>query len=405
MPPSGLFHKVERVQRLSASGPWVELGALGMTEMVRLGASAIALSPCLMESQFGRQKSSAGLRLGRRVAAHLHLVLAVGAASRWCCKLLYAVGLTLSGEGVALLPVYRHLISTKQLGREWIDSELLPACDELRRDRNGSSEALDGQALYCLFYEPSFLTRTSFERAMGLLGGQAYHTEDASQFFPVRSASHIDNTIRILDSLHMDGVVLRSSDPGIVDRAAAADAVPVINGGSLDDHPTQALADICTLHRELGGVDGTRIAILGRLEHRNVNALLLGLALYEDVRVTLIPFSGQVDPQVAAYCVDRDVELSIARGIEPVEEVDAIYLNAPKTVAHAQLLRARGALEVRIDEEFMARLKSHCVILDPMQRSGDFDIEVQDERLAFYRQAENALFVRMALLSDMLGTG
>ena len=83
------------------------------------------------------------------------------------------------------LPVYRHLISTKQFQREWIDSQLIPACNELRRDRNGSSEALGGRALYCLFYEPSFLTRTSFERAVGLLGDQAYHTEDASQFFQV----------------------------------------------------------------------------------------------------------------------------------------------------------------------------------------------------------------------------
>ena len=298
------------------------------------------------------------------------------------------------------MPVYRHLTSTKQLTRLWVESELLPLTEELR-NRRGPDQTLDGRALYCLFYEPSFLTRTSFERAMGLLGGQSYHTEDASQFFPVRSASHIDNIIRILAGLHMDAVVLRSSEAGVVDRAAAAEAVPVINGGSLDDHPTQALADICTLQRELGRVDGVELAVLGRLEHRNVSALLLGLAMYEDVTVKLVPFSGQVDPEVAAYCGDRGVEL-VTVGVEALEEVDAIYLNAPKTVAHAELLRARGALNVRIDEEFMSRLQPHCVILDPMQRSGDFTIEVQDDRLAFYRQAENALFVRMALLSHIL---
>ena len=51
----------------------------------------------------------------------------------------------------------------------------------------------------------------------------------------------------------------------------------------------------------------------------------------------------------------------------------------------------------------MSSLRPNCIILDPMQRSGDFAVEVQDQRLAFYRQAENALFVRMALLSHMLG--
>ena len=298
------------------------------------------------------------------------------------------------------MPVYRHLTSTKQLSRRWVESELFPLTEELR-ERRGSDQTLDGRSLYCLFYEPSFLTRTSFEMAIGLLGGQAYHTEDASQFFPMRSASHIDNIIRILASLHVDAVVLRSSEPGVVDRAAAAEAVPVVNGGSLDDHPTQALADVYTLQRELGRVDGVEIAILGRLEHRNVSALLMGLAMYDGVKVKLVALSGQVDPDVAAYCNDNGVELETA-GVEALEQVDAIYLNAPRTVAHAELLKARGALNVRIDQDFMSKLQPQCVILDPMQRSGDFAIETQDDRLAFYRQAENALFVRMALLRDML---
>ena len=83
-------------------------------------------------------------------------------------------------------------------------------------------------------------------------------------------------------------------------------------------------------------------------------------------------------------------------------EVDAIYLNAPRTVAHAHLLRSRGLSTLRLDEGFMEGLRPHCVVLDPMQRSGDFSVEVQDERLAFYRQSENALFVRMALLHRFL---
>ena len=147
------------------------------------------------------------------------------------------------------MPNHRHLTSTLQLDRTWIESELFPLCEELRQRKQPNS-ILNGSALYCLFYEPSFLTRTSFERAISLLGGTAYHTEDASQFFPVRTPNYIDNIINILASLHVDLVVLRSSDAGIMERAELTDAMPVISGGSLDDHPTQALADIYTLHRE-----------------------------------------------------------------------------------------------------------------------------------------------------------
>ena len=107
----------------------------------------------------------------------------------------------------------------------------------------GHAEDFSRKALYCLFYEPSFLTRTSFERAMSLLGGDVQFTEDASQFVPVRTVSYVEDTVRFLASLHFDGVVIRCSQPGVVSAAAEADVLPVINGGSDVDHPTQAKYD------------------------------------------------------------------------------------------------------------------------------------------------------------------
>ena len=302
------------------------------------------------------------------------------------------------------MPDYPHLTTTSQLDRSFIEARLFPLCETLRSG-NAADGRLSGLALYSLFYEPSLLTRTSFERAMGLLGGQIYHTEDASQFFPVSNASHIDNVIKILASMRIDVVVLRSSAPGVVERAEFADSLTVINGGSSDDHPTQALADLYTLQRELGGIDGMNVAVVGRLEHRNVNALLRGLALFDDISVTLIASSGGVDPDVLNYCRQRGMCVSVEDDLDTLQAADAIYLNAPRTVAHARLLRSRGALSLRIDGDFMAKLKPHCIILDPMQRSGDFAVEVEDDRLAFYRQSENALVMRMAILANMFDRG
>ena len=300
------------------------------------------------------------------------------------------------------MPDFPHLTATSQLDREFIETRLFRLSDTLR-DGEVANRRLSGLALYSLFYEPSLLTRTSFERAMGLLGGQVYQTEDASQFYPVSNASHIDNVINILASLRIDVVVLRSSAPGVVERAEFADAVTVINGGSADDHPTQALADLYTLQRELGGIDGVHVAVVGRLEHRNVNALLRGLALFENVRVSLIPVSGGVDPEVLSHCRQQGMCIDTEGDASALRTADAIYLNAPRTLAHVQLLRSRGAFNLRIDSDFMASLKPHCIIMDPMQRSGDFAVEVEDERLAFYRQSENALAMRMAILADIFG--
>ena len=288
------------------------------------------------------------------------------------------------------------------MDRAWIEGELFPLCDRLRQD-GALDQVLTGRSLYCLFYEPSFLTRTSFERAMGLLGGQAYHTEDASQFFPVTTPNYIDNIVNLLSSLHIDVAVVRSSDTGVVERAAEADTVPVINGGSRDDHPTQALTDVYTLNRELGRVDGLTLGIVGRLEHRNVSALLRALAVFKGVRVIVVPFSGQVDPDVQAFCEERGTAFATGESVDALTEADAIYLNGPRTLAHVQLLKSRNSFNLRIDEQFLSRLQAHCVVLDPMQRSGDFVVSTEDKRLSYYRQAENSLFVRMGVLTQMLG--
>ncbi|MBI4199630.1 MAG: hypothetical protein HY535_04055 [Chloroflexi bacterium] len=300
----------------------------------------------------------------------------------------------------AIVPL-RHIVRTREIDREWIEGELFPLCDRLRR-RVRLGEPLKGRSLFCLFYEPSLLTRTSFERAMGLLGGHVQHTEDASQFFPVRAPTYIENTVRLLASLHFDAIVLRSGQAGVVERAAAADAVPVINGGSTDDHPTQALLDLYTLRQELGRLDGITVGVVGRTEHRNVNALLFGLAAFREVQVVLVPVSGQVQEDVVAYVSSKGVGVRVEKDLRALEGVDAVYLNSPNTAAHAELLRSHNLMNLKIDEQFLARLKPTCPILDPMQRTGDFLVETGDPRLAYYRQAENGLYIRMALLSLML---
>ena len=298
------------------------------------------------------------------------------------------------------MPSVRHLTDTASLTREWIEQELFPLCEGLRSD-GAESSAMRGRALYCLFYEPSLLTRTSFERAASLLGGVALHTEDASQFFPVHSPRFIDDITSILASLKIDIVVIRTGDPYVIQRAATVNSVSIVNGGSPDDHPTQALADLYTIHRERGAIDGAKIAVVGRLEHRNVSALLRGLAMFDDVEVLLVPFSGGIPGEIIDYCTARGVRFQTAEGVDSLSDEDAVYLNGPRTIAHMQLLRARNRGHLVIDGPFMDSLKPSCIIMDPMQRSGDFMIEVDDPRLAFYRQAENALYARMGVLAHI----
>ncbi len=296
---------------------------------------------------------------------------------------------------------YTHLIKTENFSRDWLEGKLFPLCEDFHQF-SSTSEMFHGKSLYSLFYEPSLLTRTSFERAINLLGGQAYHTEDASQFFPVSSPSFIDNVLNIIASMHIDVVVLRNSDEGVTERAMLTNSVHVINGGSRDDHPTQALADLYTIDRHLGSIDDIKVAIIGRLEHRNVNALLKGLALFKGIHVDLVPLSGQVSPEVMEYCVKKGVSFNVRKDMEVPDNVNVVYLNAPRTLSHAQLLRNRNSLNVKIDAHFMENLPEESIVMDPMQRSEDFPVEVDDDRLVFYKQSENGLVVRMATLYELL---
>ena len=296
-----------------------------------------------------------------------------------------------------------HLIRTKDLERQWIEGELFPLCDRIR-DGASVGQTLQGRSMYCLFYEPSFLTRASFERAMALLGGDAQQTEDASQFFPVRTTTFIENTIKFLGSLHFDVVVLRSQQSGAAEQAAEAGGLAVINGGSPEDHPTQALLDLYTLQRELGGVDGLNIAFLGRLDHRNVNALLTALAMYKNIKAHLVPVTGQADQDTIDYCTGAGIAFSQGKSLMDLAgSLDAVYVNGAGTPGHAELVRSRNIAEAKVDKELLAALKPGCMILDPMQRSDLVIEETDDPRWAGYRQAENGLYVRMALLMKLLG--
>jgi aspartate carbamoyltransferase catalytic subunit len=238
---------------------------------------------------------------------------------------------------------------------------------------------------------------------MSLLGGQVQFTEDASQFFPVRTASYIEDTVKFLASLHFHVAVVRSSQPGAVEAAARADIISVISGGSDVDHPTQALLDLYTLRRELGAIDGIRIAVVGRLAHRNVNSLLLALSLYRDVKVVLAPFTGQADAEVLDYCRNSGMEVTLDPCLSVLaNELDAIYLNGAETKAHTKLVMDRNLAKVRVDQDLLQQLRGDCVILDPMQRSEPLITDNGDSRWAGYRQAENGLFVRMAVLLHLL---
>jgi aspartate carbamoyltransferase catalytic subunit len=199
--------------------------------------------------------------------------------------------------------------------------------------------------------------------------------------------------------------LLRYHEEGGAARAAAVANVPVINAGDGGgQHPTQALLDAYTLWRELGRLDGLRVALVGDLSYqRSTNSLAYLLGHYSNLRLYLVsPRLLSVRPDVREYLVGAGVLVEEARELREIAaDLDAIYLTRAQTsrLQHAQRFESELA-NCAVDREVLSRLRPEARVLHPLPRGAELPPEFDDNpRIACFRQAANGLYVVMALLS------
>nr|GMC55431.1 Patatin-like protein 2 [Ipomoea batatas] len=169
------------------------------------------------------------------------------------------------------------------------DRDTLNAIFEVAREmenvEKGSpgSQMLKGYLMATLFYEPSTRTRLSFESAMKRLGGEVLTTENAREFSSTAKGETLEEQLKVTAYI----IVMRHLESGAARRAAATANIPIINAGDgPGQHPTQALLDVYTIQREIGKLDGIKVALVGDLAYgRTVRSLAFLLAKYQDVKI------------------------------------------------------------------------------------------------------------------------
>ncbi len=260
-----------------------------------------------------------------------------------------------------------------------------------------------------LFYEPSTRTRFSFETAMHRLGGRVISTENAREFSSVSKGETLEDTIRILNG-YADVIVMRHNEVGAAKRAAAVSRVPVVNAGDgAGQHPTQALLDLYTVRKEVGKIDGLRIAMVGDLaQGRTVRSLAYLLSKYRDVKMYFVaPPLLRMKEDILEHLRERNVwyreETELAKVLP---EVDVVYQTRIQKERFgdrvADYEACRGVYV--IDEACLRLMKQDAIIMHPLPRLDEIRMEVDtDRRAAYFRQAQNGLYVRMALLTLVLG--
>lgn len=302
----------------------------------------------------------------------------------------------------------RHVLEAQQFDRTRLD-ELFVTAREMEVVARSTAKPLSGKLIASLFYEPSTRTRLSFEAAMHRLGGRVISTENAREFSSAAKGETLEDTIRIVGG-YTDGIVLRHYEAGAARRAAAVSAVPIINAGDgPGQHPTQSLLDLYTIQKELGQIDGLHIALVGDLAYgRTVRSLCYLLAKYRDVRLTFVaPPVVQMRDDIRDYLTRHGVPFEEAEDLEEVAgRVDVIYNTRIQKERFGDRLEdyesARGVYVV--NRAVLDRMRPEAIVLHPLPRLDEITPEVDaDPRAAYFRQAKNGLYVRMALLGWVLG--
>ena len=297
-----------------------------------------------------------------------------------------------------------HVLSSHQFDRPLLDA-LFAAAQRLEGVRDGR---LAGRIMATLFYEPSTRTRLSFESAMLRLGGAVIGTESAREFSSVIKGETLEDTIRMV-AAYADVIVLRHDEAGAAARAAMVSDVPIVNAGDgPGEHPTQALLDLYTIHRELGRIEGLHVAFSGDLRYgRTARSLALLLSLFPDVRLSFVaPDVVQMRPDILALLADRGVPYRVTDSLlDTVGDVDVLYqtrVQKERFEDPGEFDRARG--DTRIDLRIMGALPVRAIVMHPLPRVDEIDPAVDaDPRAAYFRQARNGVVIRMALLEMLLG--
>ena len=301
----------------------------------------------------------------------------------------------------------RHLIDPLDFTKEETQ-KLLDLADRIHDDPEAYQDVADHKRLATLFYEPSTRTRLSFESAMLRLGGKVLGFPDAG----VSSASKgetVADTIRII-SCYADIAAMRHPKEGAPLRASRYSRIPVINAGDGGhSHPTQTLLDMMTIRRRKGRLDNLTIGFCGDLKFgRTVHSLIKSLARYDNVKFVLI---SPEELRVPDYIINEVLE---PRGIPYIEtrnlegalpDLDILYMTR---VQRERFFNEEDYIRLRdsyiLTAEKLNLAPADMAVLHPLPRVNEITLDVDDDpRAAYFEQAQNGVYVRMALIMTLLG--
>ena len=300
----------------------------------------------------------------------------------------------------------RSLIDITDFSVEEIQELLTTACD-ISENPHKYAEVCRGKKLATLFFEPSTRTRLSFEAAMMELGGNVIGFSDAGSSSASKGES-VSDTAKMI-SCYADIMAMRHPKEGAPFVAAQSASIPVINAGDGGHcHPTQTLADLLTIYREIGRLRDLTVGFCGDLKYgRTVHSLISALGRYDNVKIVLIAPEELRLPKYVKYEVLDKYGMEYVETMsldEAMPQLDVLYMTRIQRERFDSFDEYERLKDSYIlTEEKMALAKGNMRVLHPLPRVNEISVKVdKDPRAAYFRQALNGKYMRMALILKLL---
>ena len=243
-----------------------------------------------------------------------------------------------------------------------------------------------------LFYEPSTRTSSSFFSAMTRLGHTVLPINEVV-YSSVTKGETLEDTIRTLSS-YVDIIVLRHPSVGAAKAAARVSSVPIINAGDgVGEHPTQTLLDLYTIWRKFRRINDLTITLMGDLKNgRTVHSLISVLHDLYNVNINLV---SPDNLQLPEY-LDKGMPKSTLLTEDICKTTDVLYMT--------RVQQERGSVgEYKLTQAHVALLKKTMIVMHPFPRQNEIPTWFDTDLRAYYfKQIQNGLYVRMAILSEIL---
>lgn len=301
----------------------------------------------------------------------------------------------------------KDILNAYQFTAEELNLIMNTAAQYEKRVKDGEViRDMEGMVVASLFFEPSTRTRLSFETAINRVGARAISMANASSSSTAKGES-LPDTIKTIDG-YVDAIVMRHPMKGSAQIAADTATHPVINGGDgAGQHPTQALLDIYTMRKEKGYLGGHTVTFLGDLKFgRTVHSLGYFMALYGNKMIFASPKSLRMPDEITADLRSKGATIEETEDVEAaLAESDIVYVTRVQRERFEDITeyeRVKGSYILNMD--LIKKAKPGLTILHPLPRVDEIATEVDDyEGAAYFRQAHNGLYVRMALLALICG--